>query len=115
MEFNPFAWEFHRDPHPTYAWLRDEAPAYHNQALGFWALSRFDDVLDGLHDHATFTSTKGVTIEDTGTTPEATEDGGGYGIRSVIDLDLPDHTILRKLISHRFTPRRISELGDPVL
>ena len=50
MEFDPFDYGFHRDPYPTYEWLRDDAPLYHNERMDFWALSRFDDVLDGLHD-----------------------------------------------------------------
>ena len=56
---------FHRDPHPTYEWLRERAPVYHNERIDFWALSRFDDVLAGLHDPATYTSTGGVAIEHT--------------------------------------------------
>ena len=26
MEFNPFDYDFHRDPYPTYEWLRENAP-----------------------------------------------------------------------------------------
>ena len=47
MEFNPFDYDFHRDPYPTYEWLRENAPAYYNPELDFWAVSRFDDVLAG--------------------------------------------------------------------
>ena len=46
MEFDPFDYGFHRDPYPTYQWLRDDAPLYHNERMDFWALSRFDDVLE---------------------------------------------------------------------
>jgi cytochrome P450 len=104
-EFNPFDYEFHRNPYPTYAWLRDEAPVYENPALDFWALSRFDDVLAALHDPATYTSTHGVALEDEG--PD-----GPAG--SMIHLDPPDHTAMRKLVSRRFTPRRIAELEPRV-
>ena len=90
-----------RDPYPTYAWLREEAPVYYNASLDFWALSRFDDVLAGLHDPATYTSSKGVALEDEG--PE-----GAAG--SMIHMDPPDHTQMRKVVARRFTPRRIAEL-----
>ena len=40
VEFDPFDYGFHRDPYPTYAWLREEAPLYHNERMDFWALSR---------------------------------------------------------------------------
>ncbi len=104
-EFNPFDFEFHRNPYPTYEWLREEAPVYHNPTLDFWALSRFDDVLAGLHDPATYTSGHGVALEDEG--PD-----GPAG--SMIHLDPPDHTAMRKLVSRRFTPRRIAELEPRV-
>jgi cytochrome P450 len=103
VEFDPFDYGFHRDPYPTYAWLRDEAPVYHNERMGFWALSRFDDVLDALHDPATYTSTGGVAIEQSGAVT-----------KSMIEMDPPDHTAMRKLIARRFTPRRIAELEPRV-
>jgi cytochrome P450 len=103
VEFDPFDYEFHRDPHPTYRWLRDDAPVYHNERLAFWALSRFDDVLAGLHDPVTFTSTGGVAIEHT-----------DAALKSMIEMDPPEHTQMRKLIARRFTPRRIAELEPRV-
>ncbi len=38
LVYNPFSYEIHEDPYPTYARMREEAPAYHNPELGFWAL-----------------------------------------------------------------------------
>jgi cytochrome P450 len=104
MELNPFDYDFHRDPYPTYAWLREEAPVYHNEDLDFWALSRFDDVLSGLHDPATYTSNFGVALEDD---PE-----GPAG--SMIHMDPPKHTEMRKLVARRFTPRRVAELEPQI-
>jgi cytochrome P450 len=103
MEFDPFDYGFHRDPYPTYEWLRERAPLYHNERMGFWALSRFDDVLAGLHDPATYTSTGGVAIEHT-----------DAALKSMIEMDPPQHTRMRKLIARRFTPRRIAELEPRV-
>ena len=42
--------------------LRDEAPVYRNDELGFWALSRHADVLAVHNDWGTYSSTGGVTI-----------------------------------------------------
>src|SRR5262249_59207481 len=53
MELNPFAWEFHEDPYPTYRWLRDHAPLYRSDAMDFWALSRFQDVMPAFLDWET--------------------------------------------------------------
>ena len=59
MELNPFSWEFHEDPYPTYRWLRDHAPLYRNEALDFWALSRYRDVMAASHDWQTYSSAEG--------------------------------------------------------
>ena len=40
IDFNPYSYELHEDPYPTYRQLREYAPVYRNEALGFWALSR---------------------------------------------------------------------------
>ena len=104
MDFNPFDHRFQSDPYPTYEWLREEAPVYYNERLDFWALSCFDDVLAALHDTATYTSSKGVALED---------DGQGAS-KSMIHMDPPDHTHMRKVIARRFTPRRIAELEPTV-
>jgi cytochrome P450 len=50
VTYNPYAYEIHEDPYPTYARLRDEAPLYRNEEMGFWALSRHADVIEGFRD-----------------------------------------------------------------
>src|SRR5262249_13192396 len=39
VEFDPFSDDFFNAPFNTYRRLRDEAPVYHNEQYGFWALS----------------------------------------------------------------------------
>ena len=46
VEFDPFSDEFFNDPSDVYRRLRDEAPVYHSERYGFYALSRFADVVD---------------------------------------------------------------------
>jgi cytochrome P450 len=41
--FDPFAPGFTDDPYPQYAALREAAPVYEHP-LGFWLLTRYDDV-----------------------------------------------------------------------
>lgn len=100
LVYNPFAYEIHEDPYPTYARMREEAPAYRNPELDFWALSRFDDVLDGYRDWQTFTSTLGIALGDAGSITSP----------SMIGMDPPDQTGLRKLAVRAFTPRRVGSL-----
>jgi cytochrome P450 len=103
VEYNPFARDTQTNPYPVYQWLRDEAPVYHNEEIGFWALSRFDDVLNAHLDPGTFVSGHGVTIE-------------GYDQHNdtLIGRDEPSHGWHRKLVSRLFTPRAISELEPKV-
>jgi cytochrome P450 len=102
LEFNPYAWDFHDDPFPIYRRLRDEAPAYWNADLGFWALSRYQDVLDGLHDHETFCSSQGITLEARSPLP------------MIITMDPPEHTAMRRLVSRAFTPKRMADLEGSI-
>ncbi len=103
MELNPFSYEFHADPYPTYRWLREHAPLYYNPSLDFWALSRYRDVLAATRDWATYTSSQGTTVERV--------DPGMFDVTPImIFMDPPRHDRLRRLVSHAFTPRRIGAL-----
>lgn len=104
LVFNPFAYEMHEDPYPTYERLREEAPVYHNEEMGFWALSRFDDVLGGFRDWERFTSTHGVALEDV----------GRGSAPSMIGMDPPVQTKLRKLVVRAFNPKRVGALEPRV-
>ncbi len=104
LSYNPYSFAIHDDPYVTYQRLRDEAPAYWNDELDFWTLSRFDDVLEGFRDFETFSSANGVALEQRG------RDSGGFS--SMIDMDPPDHTAFRKLVSRVFTGRRVALIED---
>ena len=113
MEFDPFSVEFFEDPWDMYRWLRDEAPVYHNDRLGFWALSRYEDCVEALRDVATFTSTKGVNLAQL-SRAEFSELAEAAGPPLMIMMDPPDHERMRKLVSRAFTPRRIAS-WEPVV
>jgi cytochrome P450 len=100
LRFDLFSADVQRDPYPHYRWLRDEAPCYFDEALGFYALSRFDDCWNALVDWKLFSSAAGPSLELSG-------DGEHF---SLIGIDPPRHTKLRNIISRGFTPRRIAEL-----
>ena len=92
IEYDPYSADVKRDPYPYYRALRDDAPAYHHEELDFWALSRFDDVIEALHDPATYCSGEGIVLEAMTRSP--------YPM--IIALDPPRHTDLRKLVSRAF-------------
>jgi len=104
VEYDPYAYEVHEDPYPVYRALRDEAPAYRNEALGFWALSRHADVLAGFKDIETFSSRHGVSLDQDVFHEHAA------ATMSFLAMDPPRHTRMRALVSRGFTPRRVAEL-----
>ncbi|MFC3962494.1 cytochrome P450 [Nocardia jiangsuensis] len=109
IDFDPFSAEFHDDPQAVYRRLRDDAPVYHSARYGFWALSRYADVVPGMKDFDTFSSGRGITLEQV-LAPEPPE----QRIPMIIMMDPPEHTRMRKLVSAVFTPRAIAGL-EPMI
>jgi cytochrome P450 len=103
--FDPYSEAFFTDPWATYRWMRDEAPVFHHPELGFYAVSRYDDCVEVHRDHATFTSTRGVTLDQL----RSAEFGqAAEAIGSIIMMDPPTHERMRKLVNRAFTARRIA-------
>jgi hypothetical protein len=104
VHFDPFAYDFHEDPYPTYRALRERAPVYRNDEIGFWALSRHADVVAGFKDHERLCNSGGISLEmgDLGQDMSA--------VLSFLGMDPPRHTRMRGLVSRGFTPRRVAEL-----
>ncbi len=101
---DPYDYDFHEDPYPYYRRLRDEAPLYHNEELGFWALSRHGDVHQGFRNSTTLSNRDGVSLDPASRGPHAAK------TMSFLAMDDPAHLRLRTLVSKGFTPRRIREL-----
>ena len=106
LVYDPSSYALHDDPFPTYRRLQSEAPLYHHEDLGFWALTRFDDVIAGLSDTATYSSAQGTLVEQI--------QSGDPAPDMMIFADPPRHDELRKLVSRAFTPRRIADMEAKV-
>jgi cytochrome P450 len=102
--FNPYDYDFHEDPYPTYARLRDEAPIYRNDEIDFWALSRYDDVVAAFRDSERLSNANGVSLDPAAYGPHA------HKTMSFLAMDDPRHIRLRSLVSRGFTPRRVKDL-----
>jgi cytochrome P450 len=103
LYYDPYDYAIDADPYPIWKRLRDEAPVYWNEKHGFYALSRYDDVLNGLLDTESFVSSHGILLEMISDEPYE-------NVPMMIMMDAPEHTRLRKLVSRAFTPRRIADL-----
>ena len=100
-EYDPFAAEVKENPYPWYAWLRKEAPVYHNEARDIWALSRYRDISAALRNNQVFSSAQGVGPER-------------VTVPMMITKDPPDHTRLRSLVNRAFTPRMIAQMEERI-
>jgi cytochrome P450 len=108
-EFDPLSADFFDDPYDTYRWLRDDEPAYFNARYGFYALSRYDDLVTAHRDWKTFSSTHGATVDQL-TDPRTAE-----VVRDqIIFMDPPEHDHMRKLVSRVFTPKAVADL-EPMI
>ena len=103
VRFNPMDPEFIADPYPTYHRLRAEDPV-HRSPLGFWVLTRYEDVVTALRDPRLAKEAIAAVI------------AARYGAAmpamglSMLDRDPPDHTRLRGLVNKAFTPRVVEGL-----
>jgi cytochrome P450 len=96
-------------PHEFFSWLRHNEPVWWHEPteftpnnVGFWVVSRYDDVVAVFKDAETFSSELGGT---------QIYDGKGMGYQ-LNQTDDPKHRRLRALVNKGFTPRMIGRLED---
>ena len=92
--------EVRADPYPTYRQLRTTDPVHRMRVVDAWALTRYEDAERVLRDHRRFGSSGRVLVETISL--------------SLLDLDPPEHTRLRALVSKAFTPRAVELLHDRI-
>ncbi|MGW0912438.1 cytochrome P450 family protein [Streptomyces sp. NPDC002784] len=113
-----FTWEFAADPYPAYAWLREYAPVRRTtlpSGVEAWLVTRYADAKQALADPRL---SKNPAHHD-----EPAHAKGKTGIPGerkaelmthLLNIDPPDHTRLRRLVSKAFTPRRVAEFAPRV-
>ncbi len=90
----------------VYRRMRDTSPAFHNTERDIWALTRYSDVIGALHDTERFRSGMGISV----TSPPS----DGSPMTSIISMDNPRHSQLRKLVARGFTTRQMGEFEPRV-
>jgi cytochrome P450 len=97
-------------PHDTFRRLRDEDPVSwweEDDGSGFWSITRYDDVKAVSHDWATFTSSRGIRLEEM-------DDDELASRQTLMEMDPPDHTALRRLVNRAFTRRAVAEYEEAI-
>ncbi len=110
----------HGQPHDQFRWLRANEPVYWHEepnGLGFWVVTRYDDVCTVSRDPKTYSSyAGGIAIED------MNAEGLAASRNMMLFMDPPQHTRYRALVSQQFIPRsakamkpRIEELARQII
>ena len=112
--FDPWDESHRADPKPFYAAMRESAPVY--VGIGpvtrrrFWFLTRYDDVVDALRNPALGREWQKLPEPLREQHHFEQEEEFEMVNRHLLNLDPPDHTRLRRLVSHAFTTKRIADL-----
>ena len=100
LVFDPFSEDYFNHPYEAYRRMRDEAPVHYSEQYDFYALSRHEDVATAFKDFETYSSSRGVTLEEI-------PSGKHAHAESIIWMDPPDHRRMRSLVNKVFTPPAI--------
>ncbi len=111
-DYHPLDPAVRENPYPYYAVLRREAPVHRVPGLGFWAVSRYDDVATVMRRTDLFSSSPMRAAVLRARDPERTQsDDPDYREPdTLIGSDPPVHTRLRKIANRGFTPGRVAVL-----
>lgn len=111
--FEPFD---QKDPFPAYAELRAEEPVMYDERVGYWVVTRYDDIKAVFDDWETFSSENAqAPVRERG--PEATRimKEGGFTAYSGLSARIPpEHTRIREIAQKAFTPRRYKVLEPAI-
>ena len=100
------------NPYPLYDELRDTAPVFRSR-LGLWVLTRYDDCWATLRDPR-FGKDYARQVEQRFGADWRRHPSLTSGEHSMLNVDGPEHTRLRKLVSRVFTPRMIEQLKPSI-
>jgi len=91
-------------PYATFQRLREQDPVSwwdeHDGGKGFWAVTRYDDLLDVSRRVEAFSSAQGITLEEI-------EGEDFHARRNMLEYDPPEHTRYRRLVSKPFSRREV--------
>jgi cytochrome P450 len=101
--YDPYDVELNSNPYPLFRRLREEAPLSYNEQHDFYALSRYSDAQQALHDHRALSSARGNILELIKANLPVPQ---GMFLME----DPPRHDVYRKVLSRMFTPRKMREI-----
>ncbi|MEV1062668.1 cytochrome P450 [Streptomyces sp. NPDC050263] len=113
LSFDPWDPAFVSDPYPAYAELRERGRVIYYEPTDQWLVPRHADVSALLRERRLGrTYQHRFTHEDFGRTAPPAEQEPFHTLNDhgMLDLEPPDHTRIRRLVSKAFTPRTVEQL-----
>lgn len=107
--FDPFGEDYQSDPPASLSWSRDEEPVFYSPVLGYWVVTRYEDVKAVFRDNITFSPS--IALEKiTPVSEEAAETLAQYDYamdRTLVNEDEPEHMPRRRVLMNPFTPEQL--------
>ena len=104
------------NPFPSYAELREQEPVMFDESIGYFIVSRYDDIKAVFDNWQTFSSENAqAPVRPRG--PQATQimNDGGFTAYSGLSARVPpEHTRMRTIVQKAFTPRRYKVLEPAI-
>jgi len=101
-----------KDPFPAYAELRAEQPVMFDERIGYYVVTRYDDIKSVFDDWETFSSENAqAPVRERGPQAKQIMEEGGFTAYSGLSARRPpEHTRIRAVVQKAFTPRRFKVL-----
>ena len=106
--YNPLSQSIIQNPYDAYAELRRRSPVHRSKILGSWVLTRYEDVVAAAKDHQWLSNNPRWRGVKASVLPPAPDD------YSILLMDPPDHSRLRRVAARAFTNRRLAALGETI-
>ncbi|WP_295547753.1 cytochrome P450/oxidoreductase [uncultured Pseudacidovorax sp.] len=107
--FDPFSDGYQQDPPEYVRWAREQEPVFYSPLLGYWVVTRYEDIKAIFRDNLTFSPS--IALEKiTPTGPEANAVLASYGFalnRTLVNEDEPAHMPRRRALMEPFTPEHL--------
>ena len=112
-EFNPFDLS---NPFPQYKEFREEKPVFFSEELGYYVVSRYEDVKAVFSNWKTYTSQNAQSpFKPISPVAKALmEEQGLVGLSGLSGRIPPDHTRIRRIVSMAFSLKRIKKLEPKI-
>ncbi len=104
------------DPFPFYKQAREEEPVFFSEELGYYVVTRFQDIKDVFGNWKTFTS-ENAQSPFRPIAPKAKallDEGGLVGLSGLSGRIPPDHTRIRRIVSMGFNVGRFRKLEPKI-